>query len=178
MPENKVKKYFSLIEAWAWCEICTEMVNIRVDKDEIKAGLKMGIYTKEHKHVNPHPDLEDDDDTSSQEHTVFIYINDNYDVTGVRSFFGDSPSMKDVGRGTIEEGGEVRIPIVVKEVQPMSVQLGMLSLDEFKLLKVCDGMNSVEQCAEVAQKPIDKVEKMLDKLRKKGLVKVIKRTSS
>ncbi|GAH44863.1 unnamed protein product, partial [marine sediment metagenome] len=49
MPENKVKKYFSLIEAWAWCEICTEMVNIRVDKDEIQAGLKMGIYTKEHK---------------------------------------------------------------------------------------------------------------------------------
>ncbi|MHA1236021.1 MAG: hypothetical protein ACTSQL_13200 [Promethearchaeota archaeon] len=79
MPENKVKKYFSLIEAWAWCEICTEMVNIRVDKDEIKAGLKMGIYTKEHKHINPHPDLDDDDDTSSQEHTVFIYINDNYD---------------------------------------------------------------------------------------------------
>ncbi len=177
MPENKVKKYFSLIEAWAWCEICTEMVNIRVDKDEIKSGLKMGIYTKEHKHINPHPDLEDDDDTSSQEHTVFIYINDNYDVTGVRSFFGDSPNVKDVG-GIIEEGGEVRIPIVVKEVQPMSVQLGMISLDEFKLLKVCDGMNSVEQCAEVAQKPIEKIEKMLDKLRKKGLVKVIKRTSS
>jgi hypothetical protein len=153
------------------------MVNIRVDKDEIKSGLKMGIYTKEHKHVNPHPDLEDDDDVSSQEHTVFIYINDNYDVTGVRSFFGDSPSINDVGRGTSEEGGEVRIPIVVKEVQPMSVQLGMISLDEFKLLKICDGMNSVEQCAKVAQKPIDKIEKMLDKLRKKGLVKVIKRTS-
>ena len=177
MPDNKVKKYFSLIEAWAWCEICTEMVNIRVDKDEIKSGLKMGIYTKEHKHVNPHPDLEDDEDISSQEHTVFIYINDNYDVTGVRSFFGDSPSMSDVGRGTTEEGGEVRIPIVVKEVQPMSVQLGMISLEEFKLLKVCDGMNSVEQCAEIAQKPIDKIEKMLVKLRKKGLVKVIKRTS-
>ena len=177
MPENKVKKYFSLIEAWAWCEICTEMVNIRVDKDEIKAGLKMGIYTKEHRYVNPHPDLDDTDDISNQEHTVFIYINDNHDVTGVRSFFGDSPSMSDVGRGTTEEGGEVRIPIVVKEVQPMSVQLGMLSMDEFKLLKVCDGMNSVEQCAEIAQRPIDKVEKMLDKLRKKGLVKVIKRTS-
>ena len=38
-------------------------------------------------------------------------------------------------------------------------------------------MNSVEQCAEVMQEPVDKIESMLDKLRKKGLVKVIKRTS-
>ncbi len=177
MPENKVKKYFSLIEAWAWCEICTEMVNIRVDKDEIKAGLKMGIYTKEHKHVNPLPDIEDVDDISNQEHTVYIYIDENYDITGVRSFFGDSPSMSDVGGPSVEPGGEVKIPIVVKEVQPMSVQLGMISMDEFKLLKVCDGMNSVEQCAEITQKPVDKIENMLDKLRNKGLVKVIKRTS-
>jgi DNA-binding MarR family transcriptional regulator len=85
--------------------------------------------------------------------------------------------MSEVGAGTVEAGEEVRIPIVVKEVSPMSVQLGMLSLDEFKLLKVCDGMNSVQECADISQKPIDKVEKMLDKLRKKGLVKVIKRTS-
>ncbi len=177
MPENKVIKYFSLIEAWAWCDICSEMVNIRVNKDEIKSGLKMGMYTKEHKHLNPYPDQEDTDDYSGQEHTIYLYINDNYDITGVKSFFGDSPSMSEVGAGTIEIGGEVRIPIVVKEVSPMSVQLGMLSLDEFKLLKVCDGMNSVQECADISQKPIDKVEKMLDKLRKKGLVKVIKRTS-
>lgn len=177
MPENKVIKYFSLIEAWAWCDICSEMVNIRVNKDEIKSGLKMGIYTKEHKHINPYPDPEDTDDLSGQEHTIYLYINDNYDITGVKSFFGDSPSMSDVGAGTVEEGGEVRIPIVVKEVSPMSVQLGMLSLDEFKLLKVCDGMNSVQECAEISQKPLDKVEKMLNKLRKKGLVKVIKRSS-
>lgn len=153
------------------------MVNIRVNKDEIKSGLKMGMYTKEDKHLNPYPDPEDPDDFSGQEHTIYLYINDNYDITGVKSFFGDSPSMSEVGAGTIEIGGEVRIPIVVKEVSPMSVQLGMLSLDEFKLLKVCDGMNSVLECAEISQKPIDKVEKMLDKLRKKGLVKVIKRTS-
>ena len=59
----------------------------------------------------------------------------------------------------------------------MSVQLGMISMDEFKLLKVCDGMNSVEQCAEITQKPIDEIENMLDKLRKKGLVNVIRRSS-
>jgi hypothetical protein len=137
----------------------------------------MGIYTKEHKHINPIPDPEDVDDVSGQENTVYIYIDENYDITGVRSFFGDSPSMSDVGGTSIEPGGEVKIPIVVKEVQPMSVQLGMISMDEFNLLKVCDGMNSVEQCAEITQKPVDKIEDMLDKLRKKGLVKVIRRTS-
>ncbi|MFW9950154.1 MAG: hypothetical protein ACFFKA_08520 [Candidatus Thorarchaeota archaeon] len=176
MPENKVKKYFNLIECWAWCDICTEMVNIRVDKKEITNGLKMGIYTKEYKHTNPNPDSEDNDDLSGQEHTVFVYINEDFDVTGVKSFFGDAPSITEIGMKTIEEEGEVRIPIVVKEIPPMSVQFGMLSLDEFKLLKVCDGMNSLEECAEISQKPVDEVENMLDKLRDKGLVKIIKRT--
>ena len=59
----------------------------------------------------------------------------------------------------------------------MSVHLGMLSMEEFKLLKVCDGMNTVEQCAEIAQKPLPEVEEMMGKLRDKGLVKVIRRTS-
>ncbi len=177
MPENKVKKYFNLIECWAWCDICSDMVNIRVDKKEIADGLKMGLYTKEHKHINPHPDLEDTDDVSGQEHTVYVYINEDFDVTGVKSFFGDAPSITEVGVKTIEEEGEVRIPIVVKEIQPMSVQLGMLTLDEFKLLKACDGMNSLEECAQIAQKPVNDVEDMLDNLRDKGLVKIIKRTN-
>jgi hypothetical protein len=176
MPENKIKKYFNLIECWAWCDICSDMVNIKVDKKEIANGLKMGIYTKEHKHINPYPDPEDSDDLSGQEHAIYVYINDNFDVTGVKSFFGDSPSITDVGGKTIEEGGEIRIPIVVKEIQPMSVQLGMLSMDEFKLLKVCDGMNSLEECAQIAQRSVDDVENTLNKLRDKGLVKIIKRT--
>lgn len=177
MPENKVKKYFNLIEIWGWCDICENMVNIRVNKKEIIDGLKMGIYTKEHKHINPRPDLEDPDDLSGQEHAIYIYINDNYDVTGVKSFFGDSPSMSDIGAETVEAGGEVKIPIVVKEVPPMSVQLGMLTLDEFKLLKVCDGMNTLQECAAISQKPVEEVEDMLNKLRKQGLVEVIRRTS-
>jgi len=175
MPENKVRKYFSLIEAWAWCDICEDMVALRLDKKEIINGLKMGIYTKEYKHINLYTDQEDPDDLSGQEHTVYVYINDNYDVTGVKSFFGDSPSMSDVGAETEEAGGEVRIPIVVKEVPEMSVHLGMLTMEEYKVLKVCDGMNTVEQCAEIAQKPIEEVEEMMGRLRDKGLIKVIKR---
>jgi hypothetical protein len=85
--------------------------------------------------------------------------------------------MSDVGGPSVEPGGEVKIPIVIKEVQPMSVQLGMITMDEFKLLKVCDGMNSVGQCAEITQKPVDEIESMLEKLRNKGLVNVIKRSS-
>ncbi len=71
--------------------------------------------------------------------------------------------------------GEVRIPIVVKEVPPMSVHLGMMTPEEFKVLKICDGMNTIEQVAEIAGKTVSDIERMMEKLRKKGLVDVIKR---
>ncbi|MFX1399820.1 MAG: hypothetical protein ACFE8V_01075 [Promethearchaeota archaeon] len=154
------------------------MVALKLDKKEIINGLKMGIYTKEHKHKNLYPDPNDPDDISGQEHTIYIYINDNYDLTGAHAFFGESPSMAEVGAETLEAGGEVRIPVVVKDVTPLSVQLGMLSMDQYKVLKVCDGMNTLEQVAQIAQKPVEKIEKMMDELRKKGLVKVIKRSAA
>ncbi len=176
MPENKVKKYFSLIEAWAWCDICEDMVALNIDKKEIINGLKVGIYTKEYKHSNQIPDLEDPDDLSGKEHTIYVYINDNFDVTGVKSFFGASPSTEEIGAKVTKEGGEVRIPIVVKEIPPMAVQLGMLNKEQFKVLKICDGMNTLEQVATIAQKSVEEIEDMMDDLRKKGLVKVIRRT--
>jgi len=178
MPENKVKKYFSLIEAWAWCDICDDMVALKLNKKEIIDGLKMGMYTKEYKHVNKYPDHEDTEDLSGQEHTIYIYINDNYDITGVKSFFGDSPSMADISAAAVQAGEEVRIPIVVKDVPEMSVHLGMLTMEEYKLLKVCDGMCAVEEVASIVEKSIPEVEKMLDRMRKKGLVKVIRRSNA
>ncbi|MFW9940105.1 MAG: hypothetical protein ACFFFT_03635 [Candidatus Thorarchaeota archaeon] len=176
MPENKVRKYFKLIEAWAWCDICEDMISLNIDKKEIISGLEMGIYTKEYKHSNPNPDLEDPDDVSGQEHAIYVYINDNYDITGVKSFFGESPTTEEIGAETVEAGGEVRIPVVVKEISPMAVQLGMLTKEQFKVLKICDGMNTIEQVASIAQKSEDEIEEMMEQLRKKGLVRVIKRT--
>ncbi|MFX1316179.1 MAG: hypothetical protein ACFE9T_09970 [Promethearchaeota archaeon] len=164
-----------MIEAWAWCDICEDMVALRLDKKEIINGIQMGIYTKEYKHHNQYPDFEDPDDLSGQEHTIYVYINDNYDITGVKSFFGESPSTEEIG-AAVEAGGEVRIPVVVKDIPPMSVQLGMITKDEFKVLKICDGMNTIETVAEIAQKSVEEIEKMMEKLRSKGLVKVIKRT--
>ena len=176
MPENKVKKYFRLIEAWAWCDICSDMIALSINKEEIIDGLKMGIYAKEYKHSNQDPDIEDTDDVSGNEHTIYVYINDSYDITGVKAFFGESPTTEEIGAQTIQEGGEVRIPIVVKEIPPMAVEFGMLSKDQFKVLKICDGMNTIEQVASIAQMSVEDIEKMMDQLRKKGLVKVIKRT--
>ncbi|TFG09235.1 MAG: hypothetical protein EU539_00255 [Promethearchaeota archaeon] len=177
MPENKVKKYFSLIEAWAWCDICQDMISLKIDKDEIMDGLEMGIYTKEYKHKNLNSDIEDPDDRSGEEHTIYVYIDDSYDVTGVKAFFGDSPTMESLEEEAAASGvTEVRIPIIVKEVPPTSVHLGMISPDEYKVLKICDGMNTIEQVAEIAGKSVEELEKMMEKLRKKGLVDVIKRT--
>ncbi|MFX1377421.1 MAG: hypothetical protein ACFFA0_16605 [Promethearchaeota archaeon] len=175
MPENKVRKYFKLIEAWAWCDICEDMISLNIDKKEIISGLQMGIYTKEHRHVNPYPDLEDTEDYSGQEHTIYVYINDNYDITGVKSFFGESPTTEEIGAQTREEGGEVRIPIVVKEISTMAVQFGMITKDQYKVLKICDGMNTIEQVASIAQMSEKEIDKMMQKLRKKGLIKIIKR---
>lgn len=173
IPENKVRKYFRLVEIWAWCDICEDMVALDVDKDEIHDGLEMGIYTKEFKHSNNHPDHEDPDDNSGDEHTVYVYIDDKYDVTGVKAFFGESPSMEDMEASSTS--GEVRIPIVVKEIPPMSVHLGMITPSEFKVLKICDGMNTLEQVAEIAGKKVPDIEKMCEKLHKKGLVDIIRR---
>ena len=46
----------------------------------------------------------------------------------------------------------------------------------FKHTKTCDGMKKIEHVAMIAQKSVDEIEEMMDQLRKKGLVKVIKRT--
>ena len=176
MPENKVKKYFRLIEAWAWCPICEDMIALNIDKKEIIDSLQMGIYTKEYRHANQSPDLDDPEDLSGQEHTIYIYINETYDITGVKVFFGEGPSTEEISAEAIKEGGTVRIPIIVKEIPPMAVQLGMLNKEQFKVLKICDGKNTIEQVADIAQKSIDNIESMMEKLRKKGLVKVIIRT--
>ncbi len=174
MAQNKVKKYFTFIEIWAWCDICKEMIDLKVSKEEISKGFKMGFYTKEYKHTNPNPDPDDLDDPSVNEHTIYTYIDDQYNVTEVKSFFGDSPSLPELREtsGT----GEVRIPIIIKEIPKMSVDLGMVTLEEFKVLNICDGMNTIEKVAQIAHKSIEEMEIIMDKLRKKGLVKVIRRT--
>ncbi len=175
MPENKVKKYYELIECWAHCSICGDMVALKIDKKEIINGLETGIYTKEYKHQNPNPDFDDTDDRSGEEHTIYVYIDDKYDVTGVKAFFGDTLSLDEIAPQEMAEGQEVRIPIIVKEIPAMSIQLGMISQEEFKVLKICDGMNTLEQVAEIAGKEVVEIEKMMDKLHKKGLVDVIRR---
>lgn len=149
------------------------MVSLKIDKKEIISGLEMGIYTKEFHHRNRNPDPDDYDDNSGNEHTIYVYINDNYDVTGVKSFFGEMPSIQVSSEQILE--GEVRIPVVVKEVPEMSVHLGMLTQEEFIILKICDGMNTIPQVAEISGKTVDQIDAMMEKLRKKGLVKVIRR---
>ena len=149
------------------------MVNLHIDKKEIQEGLQMGIYTKEYKHRNQYPDKEDLDDNSGEEHTIYVYIDDKYNVNGVKSFFGESPSIEEL-EGT-SSAGNVRIPVAVKEIPQRSDILGLLTQEEFKIVKICDGMNTIEQVAEIAGKKVLDIEKMMLKLHKKGLVDIIKR---
>lgn len=155
-----VRKYFQFIEIWAPCEICESlgyapMVNLRVSKEEINRGLSMGIYTHNYVHGPP-----------EQEHTVAVYINPKYEMTGSKAFEGTSSANFE--KGTI-------IPVIVKKIPDMAVHLGMVTPEEFAILKVCDGNNSIEEVVKILQKDQAKIEASLQKLKDKGLVDLIKK---
>jgi hypothetical protein len=163
---NITKKYFKDVFAYVYCPICQEIVSVGLDKNAIRSGLQTGLFIHRYLHTNDKYDPEDSEDQSNKEHTCAIYIDSNYDVRGVLSWFGKEPSSEDIQRGT-------RIPIVVKDIPPMSVHLGMLSPKEFKILQLCDGNNSVEVVSEIAGIDMKEFDGMLDKLKQKGLVNIV-----
>ncbi|MFX0100167.1 MAG: hypothetical protein ACFFCS_11350 [Candidatus Hodarchaeota archaeon] len=159
-----VRKYFEFIEIWTPCPICEQlgyapMVNLRVSKEEINRGLSMGIYT--HNYVHGPEDAQ---------HTVAVYISPKYEVTGSKSFEG----TEGVKSSEFEAGAI--IPIIVKDIPPMAVHLGMVSPEEFSILKVCDGNNTIGDAATILQKSEAEIEAALNKLREKGLVDLIKKS--
>ncbi|MFX1452865.1 MAG: hypothetical protein ACFFCM_18655 [Promethearchaeota archaeon] len=140
------------------------MVSVKINKKEIQDGIKEGFYTKLFKHNNPFPDTEDPSDKSYEEHTVLLYINENYNVAGVKSFFGDSPPLH----------GDLRIPIRLQDKIEMKINLSALTHNDFIVLKVCDGFNTIEQIAEITQIPLENLEKMVETLKKKRFLQVIR----
>ena len=166
---NVTRKYFKSIYAYVWCEICAKVTASEISKDDIRNGLQTGLYISKHTHTNPEKDIEDPDDISDQTHSCMIYIDANYDVRGVRTFFGEVLSAEEMEKGA-------RIPIVVKDIPPMSVHLGMLSPEEFKILQTCDGNNTMEDVAEISGLNLERLEKMVVKLREKGLINLIRRS--
>ena len=135
------------------------MVNLRVSKDEINRGLQMGIYTHNYAHgpegVDPH--------------TVAVYINPKYEVTGSKTFEGtEGVSSQSFEKGTI-------IPVIVKKIPDMAVHLGMVTPEEFSILKVCDGNNSIDEVANILQKSREQIDESLMKLKEKGLVDLIRK---
>ncbi|MHA1792309.1 MAG: helix-turn-helix domain-containing protein [Promethearchaeota archaeon] len=158
-----VRKYFQFIEIWAPCPICEKlgyapMVNLRVSKEEINRGLSMGIYTHNYVHGPP-----------GQEHTVSVYINPKYEMTGSKAFEGTEGVNSDTfAKGTI-------IPIIIKKIPDMAVHLGMVTPEEFSILKVCDGNNSIDEVAKILEKDRADIEESLQKLKDKGLVDLIKK---
>ncbi|GAG66617.1 unnamed protein product [marine sediment metagenome] len=142
------------------------MVAVNIDKKEIREGIKEGIYTKMHKHNNIYPDIEDPNDNSGVDHTVLLYINQSYNVAGVKSFFGDTAPLE----------GNIRVPIHIYEKIDMKYNLYMLTQNDFNVLKVCDGFNSIEDIAEIMQISLEKIEEIIETLKKKKLIKVFRRS--
>ena len=165
---NITTKYFKDIHAFFWCDICQEILSVPINRNAIE--LDTGLYMHSYYHTNPLYDPEDPEDKSNVPHTSLIYIDRNHDVRGVRSFFGTEMSSDEIKKGS-------RIPIVIKEIPKMVLQLGMLTQEEFNILKLCDGNNSVENVAEIEKTNLEKIEKLILKLRKKGLINLISRGS-
>ena len=163
---NITKKYFKDVYAYIYCSICKEILSVRIDKEAIRSGLQTGLYIYKYTHNNPDYDEDDPDDLSYQDHTCSIYIDSNYEVRGVQTYFGTEPSSEDLKKGT-------KIPIVVKDIPAMSVNLGMLSPKEYKILQLCDGNNSVEVVADIAGIGMDEFQTMIEKLEQKGLVNMV-----
>lgn len=165
---NLTKKYFKSIYAYVWCEICNDIIAVQINKEDIRNGLQTGLYIHRYPHKNAQKDEEDNEDRSDTEHSVMVYIDAHLDVRGVRTFFGRQISSEELEKGA-------KIPIVVKEIPPMSVHLGMLSPEEYKILQVCDGNNTLDDVSEISGMGVDRLEKMMQKLRDKGLVNIIRR---
>lgn len=166
MSFNRTMKYFRSIRAYVFCDICKEVVGMDINKEDIRNGLATGLYIYKHLHKNDNADPDDPEDQSWSEHTAQVFINEEYDVKGIKSYFGDTPPAED---------GGTRYPVVKKELSPMAVHLGMLTPDEFKILQICDGNNSMEIIAQINGKTIEGLEEIMVKLRDKGLVSIIKR---
>ncbi len=165
---NITTKYFKDIHAFFWCEICQEILSVPIDRNTIAEKLDTGLYVHMYYHTNPLYDPEDPEDSSNNPHTSLIYIDNNHDVRGVRSFFGTEMSSDEIKKGS-------RIPIVIKEIPKMVLQLGMLTQEEFNILKLCDGNNSVENVAEIEKTNLETIEKIILKLKKKRLINIITR---
>ena len=167
---NICKKYFTSIKPFIYCDICNEILeDIEINKEDIRNGLQTGLYIYKHTHTNPLHDEDDPEDLSDQSHTSMVYIDAKYNVRGVRTFFGTELSSEEMEKGS-------KIPIVVKEIPPMSVHLGMLSPEEYKILQTCDGNNTLEDVADIAGLSIEKLQGMMNKLRDKGLINIINRS--
>lgn len=165
MSFNKTVKYFKSIRAYVYCTICNDVISTDINKEDIRNGLQTGLYIYKYKHKNEHADLEDEEDKSSQEHTIAVYINSDYEVKGVKCYIKES-ELRQGGQGT-------RFPTCIKDIPPMSVQLGILSPEEYRVLQLCDGNNTMESVSSIIGIPIEDLEKMMQKLREKGLIKII-----
>ena len=167
---NICKKYFRSIKPYVYCEICNEILeDIEINKEEIRNGLHTGLFVFKYFHTNPLADPEDPEDLSGKEHTTQIYIDNKYNVTGVRCYFGRELSKDEMGEGAM-------IPIIIKEAPPMAVAMGMLTQDEFNIMKMCDGNNTLQDVAELTSKTLKQLDKLMKGLKSKGLINLIQRS--
>ncbi len=168
MPFNRIIKYFKSIRAFVHCDICQDIIEMDIDKDLIRNKLKTGIFMHRYVHKNDNPDPDDPDDQSGQEHSCSIFIDSNYQIKKIQCFFGDDVPI------SAKEGD--RLPICIKKIPEASVRIGMVTRQQYKLLQLCDGNNTLTDIAQITELGPEALDKVMDELRDKRLIDIIIRS--
>ncbi|MHA1728207.1 MAG: hypothetical protein ACTSWY_05695 [Promethearchaeota archaeon] len=166
MSFNRTIKYFKSIRAYVYCDICKEVVGMDINKENIRRGLESsGVFLYKFRHINRDPDPENPEDESLQQHTCAVYIDENYEVKQIKCYFGDDMLVK------AEEGD--RIPILIKKVPEASVRIGMISMEQYKVIQLCDGTNTMEEIVVISGKSSEDLKVIMEQLREKGIINII-----
>jgi hypothetical protein len=127
------------------------------------------MYIYKYRHLNKNSDPTNPNDYSNIEHTTAVYINQDHEVKQIESYHGDSALATE----TLDEG--VRIPVRKKEIQPMWVQLGMITHEEMKILQLCDGDHTLKTISTIVSIPLEELEGKIENLREKDLISIVVR---
>lgn len=168
MPFNRIIKYFKSTRAFVHCDICQDIIEIDIDKELVRNGLKTGIFMYRYNHKNENPDPDDPDDQSGQEHSCSIFIDSNYQIKKIQCFFGDETPI------SAKEGD--RLPVCIKKIPEASVRIGMVTREQYKLLQLCDGNNTLADIAQITELGPEALDKVMDELRDKRLIDIIIRS--
>jgi hypothetical protein len=67
-------------------------------------------------------------------------------------------------------GNPIFVPVLVKDIPPMAVQLGVVNKKEFEISKLCTGANTIDDIEQALGMPRDELDEIIDKMEKNSII--------